>query len=252
MTTADVQTTQPVESGGTAPAVELRNVTAGYGRAAVLEDVSFCVEPNSVTAVLGANGAGKTTLLRVIGGSIIARTGSVHLHGTDVSKATTWRRSRAGLASVPEGRGIFRTLTVQDNLRLSVPRLRQNEAVSVALDIFPALQSRLSNTAGQLSGGQQQMLAVARAFIANPTVVLIDEVSMGLAPQVIDTLFESLHRLRSSGAALIIVEQYVRRALDIADAVVVLSNGRVAHAGSAASVDEDALARTYHGTGPTG
>ncbi|MCW2751144.1 MAG: livF [Aeromicrobium sp.] len=233
------------------PAIDVRGICACYGKTVVLDQVDLRVDQSSVTSVLGANGAGKTTLMRAIEGSVKVTAGTINLLGNDVTRIKQHRRGRLGLTSIPEGRGIFRTLTVGENLRLSVPPWASGQSIAAALDTFPALAGRLSARAGQLSGGQQQMLAVARAFLANPRVVLIDEVSMGLAPNIIDELFEALLRLRASGAALVIVEQYVQRALSMADNVLVLANGTVAFAGPAEKVDSEALLQTYLGTIPT-
>jgi branched-chain amino acid transport system ATP-binding protein len=233
------------------PAIDVRSLRACYGKTRVLDRIDLRVEQNSVTCILGANGAGKTTLMRAIEGSVRVTSGTVSLLGTDVTRVKQHRRGRLGVTSIPEGRGIFRTLTVAENLRLSVPPWEGKRTIDPALETFPALAGRLSARAGQLSGGQQQMLAVARAFLASPKVVLIDEVSMGLAPNVIDELFDALLRLRSTGAALVIVEQFVQRALAIADNVLVLTHGAVSFAGPADQVDAESLLQSYLGSAPT-
>lgn len=245
--TTGAQIAQPDNTSGAPPALEVRDLQASYGKAVVLDHIDLRVEQNSVTSILGANGAGKTTLMRAIEGSIRITSGTVNLLGHDVTRTKQHIRGRLGLTSIPEGRGVFRTLTVAENLRLSVPPWESDKSIARALDTFPILAGRLSTRAGQLSGGQQQMLAVARAFLSNPKVVLIDEVSMGLAPNVIDELFEALLRLRSGGASLIIVEQYVQRALAMADNVLVLSNGTIAFSGAAHQVDTESLLQSYLG-----
>lgn len=229
------------------PALELRAITAGYARTIVLRDVSLAVPAGKVTALLGPNGAGKTTLLRVAAGLLRPGSGSVCIDGADVTRRPAHQRSARGLCLIPEGRGIFRSLTVHDNLRAQLPPWRRSDSVEVALDAFPILAGRMNQSAGSLSGGQQQMLAVARAYLSKPSVVLLDEVSMGLAPRVVDEIFMSLRTLAASGTALLIVEQYVQRALDLADEAVVLNRGLVSYAGPAGALDEAVLLNSYLG-----
>jgi branched-chain amino acid transport system ATP-binding protein len=221
------------------------NVTAGYGRSTVLRDVTLTVPAGSVVALLGPNGAGKTTLLRVAAGLLRPTSGSVAVGGADVTRRTPHERARAGLCLVPEGRGIFPHLTVRENLVLGIPPWRGDGDLSPALDAFPALRIRLRQAAGTMSGGQQQMLALARCYLANPTVVLLDEVSMGLAPRIIDEIFESLRGLVGAGVSLLLVEQYVGRALDLADQVYLLSRGSVTFSGPSADLDEAQIMRGY-------
>nr|WP_095212355.1 MULTISPECIES: ABC transporter ATP-binding protein [unclassified Frankia] len=228
--------------------LELRGVEAGYGRTTVLRGVDLTVRPGSVVALLGANGAGKTTLLRTATGLLPAARGRVLVGGRDRTGAPAHRRARDGLCHIPEGRGIFRSLTVRDNLRMQVPPWATDSSVEVALAAFPVLRERLGQTAGTLSGGQQQMLALARAHLARPRIVLLDEVSMGLAPAVVDQIFHSLKALAVSGVALLLVEQYVQRALDIADRVVLLDRGQVTFDGPTGDLDQNALLRGYLGT----
>ena len=227
-------------------ALELRSITAGYGSTIVLHDIGLEFARGSVTALLGPNGAGKTTLLRVAAGLLPPRSGGVSVHGREMSRARPARRARAGLCLIPEQRGVFADLTVRDNLRLMTPRWRNSNADTV-LDVFPALRSRLDDRAGALSGGQQQMLALGRAWLAEPTIVLLDEVSMGLAPVVVDEIFTALGELRRGGAAIVVVEQYIHHALAMADRVVVLRRGRVAVTGPAAEFDRDDLLENYFG-----
>jgi branched-chain amino acid transport system ATP-binding protein len=229
------------------PALELHAITAGYGRTIVLRDVSLSVPPGTVTALLGPNGAGKTTLLKIAAGLLRPASGSIDLDGTDVTRRAAHARAERGLCLIPEGRGIFRNLTVRDNLRVQLPPWRRREAVDAGLEAFPVLADRLDQVAGSLSGGQQQMLAVARAYLSKPSVVLLDEVSMGLAPRIVDEIFDSLRLLAASGVALLVVEQYVQRALDLADAAIVLNRGVVSYTGPAAAVDEAVLMSSYLG-----
>jgi branched-chain amino acid transport system ATP-binding protein len=229
---------------------ELRDVTAGYGDTMVLRDVSLHVPDSSVVALLGPNGAGKTTTLRVASGLLRPKQGSVVLDGADVTKAGPYQRARRGLCLVPEGRGIFPSLTVRENLTLYVPRAQQRAAFERAVETFPVLGDRRSQIAGTLSGGEQQMLALVRAYIANPGLVLIDEASLGLAPLVVDAIFEFIERLASEGVALLIVEQYINRALALASTVYLLSQGRIVYSGPAGELDEERVFALYTGERP--
>lgn len=227
--------------------LELRGVEAGYGDTTVLRGVDLTVPDGSVVALLGANGAGKTTLLRAASGLIKTTAGTMLLDGAD---ATTWpphRLARAGIGHVPEGRGIFRSLTVRQNLRLQATSVSVADAIERAVDAFPILGERLDQVAGTLSGGQQQMLALARGYVENPRYLLLDEVSMGLAPIVVDEIFEFLRMLASQGTGLLLVEQYVTRALDLADLVFVLNRGEVAFAGEPGELDSAELFEQYLG-----
>jgi branched-chain amino acid transport system ATP-binding protein len=229
----------------TAPTLALESITAGFGGTLVLRDVSIAVQPGQVCALLGANGAGKTTTLRIAAGLLRPRAGTVLLHGTDVTTRPAFRRRRAGLCLVPEGRGVFPTMTVRENLLVQVRRGERGAALDRALDAFPALRDRLGQRAGTLSGGQQQMLALARCYLSDSDVVLVDEVSMGLAPIAVDALYQALEALRRQGVALLLVEQYVDRALQLADVVHVLNRGRIVHVGTPAETDRDTLMRRY-------
>jgi branched-chain amino acid transport system ATP-binding protein len=225
---------------------ELCNVTAGYGTTTVLRDVSLVVPAGSVVALLGSNGAGKTTLLRAASGLIPAR-GRITLDGKDLSGHSPHDFARAGICHVPEGRGIFRSLTVRDNILLQAGSGSVSDAIERAVSVFPILGQRLGQTAGTLSGGQQQMLALARAYVTTPKVVLLDEVSMGLAPVVVDEIFDFLGRLAAEGTSLLIVEQYVTRALKLSDYVFLLNRGQVGFAGEPGELDVDELFTRYMG-----
>jgi len=231
----------------TTPVLELDSVTAGYGRTTVLRDVSFSVEPGTVTAMLGPNGAGKTTVLRTASGLVRPTSGQVRIDGVVANRRAPYQRAKDGFCLIPEGRGIFRSLTVRENLRLQVPPWRRGAAVDEAVEAFPVLGERVGQVAGTLSGGQQQMLALARAYLVKPKIVALDEVSKGLAPKVVDEIFVSLRTLASAGIALLIVEQYVQRALDLADQVVLVDRGSTSYVGPAAGLDESELMRTYLG-----
>jgi branched-chain amino acid transport system ATP-binding protein len=230
------------------PALECCGVMAGYGRTTVLRDVSLSVPEGKVVALLGPNGAGKTTLLRVASGLLGISEGSISLHGQDVTKKKPYQRNRDGLCLVPEGRGIFPNLSVKENLTLQVPPWKKDGSFEPALEAFPILKERLSQTAGSMSGGQQQMLALSRCFLADPKVVLLDEVSMGLAPRIIDEIFIALDKLAKAGVSLLLVEQYVSRALEASDHIYLLNRGKITFSGSPKEIDEAELTRRYLGS----
>jgi branched-chain amino acid transport system ATP-binding protein len=238
--------------GSAAPADEavlaLHGVSAGYGRTTVLRDVDLAVPAGKVVALLGPNGAGKTTLLRAASGLLRIGTGQVRIGGRDVTRLPPHQRAKAGLCLVPEGRGVFPNLTVQDNLLLHVPPWRRDVGYEPALEAFPVLRERLAQRAGSMSGGQQQMLALSRCFLSDARVVLLDEVSMGLAPRIIDEIFEALVKLSHDGVALLLVEQYVNRALGFADHVYLLGRGSITFSGPPTELDEAELMRRYVGT----
>jgi branched-chain amino acid transport system ATP-binding protein len=228
--------------------LELAGISAGYAGTAVLRDVTVTVPAGSVVALLGPNGAGKTTLLRVASGVLAPQDGAVRLGGRDVTREPSHVRAGLGLCHVPEGRGIFPSLSVRQNIALRVPAPQETDAVETAVAAFPALGRRLTQTAGTLSGGEQQMLALTAARVRNPSVVLLDEVSMGLAPQVIDEIFAFLTELAAGGAALLVVEQYVPRALALADYVYVLRQGQLAFVGEPGELTTDEVFAAYLGT----
>jgi branched-chain amino acid transport system ATP-binding protein len=224
----------------------LDNIVAGYAETTVLRGVSLTVPDASVVALLGANGAGKTTLLRVASGLLRPTAGRMTLDGVDVTSARPHQLATRGVCHVPEGRGIFPSLTVRENLSLQAGGGKGG--LDRAVEAFPRLGERLTQTAGTLSGGEQQMLSLARSYIANPKVMLLDEVSMGLAPKIVDEIFEFLGRVAHEGASLLLVEQYVTRALALADYVYLLNRGQVAYRGEPSELeDEDVFAR-YLGT----
>jgi branched-chain amino acid transport system ATP-binding protein len=225
----------------------LDSIVAGYAETTVLRGVSLTVPDSSVVALLGPNGAGKTTLLRVASGLLRPTAGRMTLDGVDVTSHRPHQLAGRGVCHVPEGRGVFPSLTVRENLSLQAGS-GGKDGLAKAVEAFPRLGERLSQTAGTLSGGEQQMLALARSYIANPTVMLLDEVSMGLAPKIVDEIFEFLGRVAHEGASLLLVEQYVTRALALADYVYLLNRGQVAYRGEPSELqDEDVFAR-YLGT----
>lgn len=227
--------------------LSVTGIHAGYGRTRVLFDVNMAVPPGSVVALIGANGAGKTTLLRVISGLLTPTRGTVAVDGTEVTKEPPHRRARRGVCLIPEGRGIFRSLTVKENLEVQRPPWIPADSVAAVFDAFPVLAERLHQVAGSLSGGQQQMLALARAFVAQARVILLDEVSMGLAPIIVEQIFQSLQALAQSTTSLVIVEQYVNRVLDMADLAYVMVKGRITWEGQASLLDRSTVMASYLG-----
>ncbi|MGA1838095.1 ABC transporter ATP-binding protein [Herbiconiux sp. 11R-BC] len=205
-------------------ALALENLSAGYGPVQVLQDLSLHVDPGEIVALLGRNGAGKSTTLGAIAGLIPARSGSVLLDGVERTDSTA-RRVRSGLAYVIEERGVLLGLTAAQNLRLG------RGSTADALRYFPEIEPHLGRTAGLLSGGQQQMLAVARALSGRPRVLMIDELSLGLAPKFVQRLLEGLRRAADDGVAVLLVEQHAQTALKVADRAYVLDRGRVALTG---------------------
>ena len=230
----------------------LRDVVAGYGSGEVLHGIDLEVDDGGVTALLGANGAGKTTTLRAVSG-MIGRRGSIRFAGRDLVGLSTDRIARLGIAHVPQGRGTLARLSVRDNLRVGALRRRDGAAVATDLrrveELFPVLGERAGSDAGTLSGGEQQMLAVGRALMSRPRLLLLDEPSLGLAPLVTRRLFETLPVLREQwGVAMLVVEQNANLALQVSDRAVVLESGRVALAGPAAEVaGHDDVRRAYLG-----
>ena len=229
--------------------LEVEGVRAGYGLGNVLHGVDLAVGAGQVVAVLGPNGAGKSTLLKVIAGFVRPESGHVRLDGNDVVGAPPSELARCGLYWLPEGRAVFPSLSVTENLRLSsgAPE-RGEEPFEAAFAAFPRLAERRTQAAGTMSGGEQRMLALARAFLAEPLVLLLDEPSLGLAPKVVDEVFAGIGRFRDNGTAVVLVEQYVHRSLALADHAVVLERGRVGFAGPTASLDADEVGARYLGT----
>jgi branched-chain amino acid transport system ATP-binding protein len=214
------------------PLLELRGVRAGYGRVVVLHGVDLTVWAGQVFALLGPNGAGKTTTLRVAAGVHPVRSGRLLLAGQDVAGAKSRDLARAGVCLIPEGRGVFPNLSIRDNLRMMTFTGRSREEVEdVAFTRFPVLGKHASRAAGTLSGGEQQMLALARGLVTDPAVLLLDELSMGLAPVIVGRLYEHVAEIARQGVAVLIVEQFATAALAIADHAAVLVRGQVARQG---------------------
>jgi branched-chain amino acid transport system ATP-binding protein len=227
--------------------LELDRITAGYEGNSVLRDVTVRVPPGSVVALLGPNGAGKTTLLRVAAGQLDPTAGQVRIDGEDVTALPPDARVRRGLSMVPEGRSIFPTLTVRENLRLFSYGVDRPDAMDDAIDAFPRLGERLPQVAGTMSGGEQQMLALARTYIQRAPFVMMDEVSMGLAPKLVAEIFEFLRKLAAAGCGMLLVEQFVDTALSMADYVYLIKRGEIAFAGEPAELDRTALLAEYLG-----
>jgi branched-chain amino acid transport system ATP-binding protein len=227
--------------------LELRGISAGYGGVDVLREVSLWVPSRSVVALLGPNGAGKTTLLRVASGLLKPGNGSLLLDGDDLTGKPPNTLARRGVCHVPEGRGIFPNLSVRDNIAVHAAGGEVGVAIDKAVSAFPILGQKLGQLAHSLSGGQQQMLALSRAYVTEAEYVLLDEVSMGLAPVVVDELFDFLGKLTASGCALLLVEQYVSRALDLADYAYLVNRGRIEFAGEPGELDSARLMEHYMG-----
>jgi len=229
------------------PLLRLRNVEARYGRFVALKNVSLVVPEGAVVALLGPNGVGKTTLLRTVSGMLPATAGSIVFDGERIESLPDYAIARRRLAHIPEGRGIFPALTVRENLVMGGFDAGAPGARDV-FDLFPVLQQRLGQLAGTLSGGEQQMLALARAIISRPRLLMVDELSHGLAPVLVAQLFDTLGQIRAAGTTILLVEQYVRYALRLADVVVVMQKGRVAFIGEPAELQaEGAAAAAYLG-----
>lgn len=207
-------------------------ISAGYGDLVAIKDVSVDLEEGSLLGVVGPNGAGKSTLLRTLAGVIPVRSGTVAWEGKPVGRLPADSRARLGIAMVQEGRRLFPSLTVQENLMLGAyhaPKIERRSRQAQVLEIFPALAGILDRTARVLSGGEQQMVAVGRALMSKPRCMLIDEPSLGLAPIIVDEIYSALPRLQGGGVSIVLVEQEVGRVLKIADRIVVLHEGRVMH-----------------------
>ncbi|UUX94509.1 ABC transporter ATP-binding protein [Aquabacterium sp. J223] len=226
----------------TAPLLEAEGLVAGYGETVVLDGVGFSVNAGDCLAVLGRNGVGKTTLLATLMGLTTRHGGRLRLEGDDITHRPVHWRARHGLGYVPQEREIFRSLTVLENLAVAVQP--GGWSVERVLDLFPGLRQRTANTGNRLSGGEQQMLAVARALVGGPRVLLLDEPMEGLAPIIVEGLFDALRQVRADGGmAIVLVEQKAELALAFADEVMVLDRGRVVHRGPSAPLRGDAQAQ---------
>jgi branched-chain amino acid transport system ATP-binding protein len=233
--------------------LEVGNLTCGYGDITAVDGVSFAVEKGEIFGLIGANGAGKTTTILALAGLVPVRSGTIRLDGKDITRPPAYHRVGHGIALVPEGRRVFADLTVDENLtvggtRLAAARLAENRAR--VHDTFPRLAERRGQLAGSLSGGEQQMLAIGRAMMADPTVLLVDELSLGLMPKAVDECYRVLGRLQEQGLAILLVEQSTERVLHAAARVAVLESGRVAWTGTGAeAISDTAVVAAYLGLG---
>jgi branched-chain amino acid transport system ATP-binding protein len=226
--------------------LEVTGVSTQYGRIRALDGVTIHVPEGALVALIGANGAGKTTLLRTLSGIQPAIEGSVRFGGVDITAAPTQARVRAGLAQVPEGRQVFGPMSVEDNLRLGGylrPKAEVARGLDHAYELFPVLRDKRTEAAGMLSGGQQQMLAIGRALMSAPKLLLLDEPSMGLAPKLVAEVFATIERLRREGVSVLLVEQNAAAALAIADHGYVLETGRIVLQGSGGELRDNAQVR---------
>jgi branched-chain amino acid transport system ATP-binding protein len=232
--------------------LELRNVTAGYGQFTALWGVDLRVDAGEAVAVVGPNGAGKTTLMRVISGLVPLRSGELVFEGRSLAGRKAHEIVTGGIAHVPEGRRIFPLLTVADNLKMGAFQPRARKAFTESLErvhaLFPALAERQRQRAGSLSGGEQQMLAIGRALMSRPTLILLDEPSMGLAPVMVLRLFDLIRRVRKEGYTILVVEQNVRQVLKLVDRAYLLEVGRIRMEGRAAELaEQDFVRKAYVG-----
>ena len=231
--------------------LEVRALRAGYGAINVLWDVGLRFATGQLTTIIGPNGAGKTTLLRAIMGLVPVTSGTITLDGAPIAGTATSRMAALGIALIPEGRMIFRDMTVEENLLLGAYPVRREGDVAARLAqacaMFPRLAERRRQIAGSLSGGEAQMLAMARGLMADPKLLLIDEPSLGLAPVVVQEIFALLRRLKDAGRTIVLVEQNTQRAVEVADAVYLMQGGKVVLEQPAAEVDLASLHRLYFG-----
>lgn len=241
-----METTPPERAD--ASALELVSVSGGYSKAEVLHEVSLQVRAHAIVGLLGSNGAGKSTVLRAISGTLPECRGEIRLAGRPLNRLTPWARVTAGVAHVPEGRHVFPTMTVRENLEVSGLVRRKKVQVAEIIDLFPRLGQRDRHLAGSLSGGEQQMLAIGRALMTDPSVLVVDEMSAGLAPILVHQLMEGLVQLRARGVAVLLVEQSPHFIADAVDRVYLIEQGRIIDSGSLAELGgAERLAETYLG-----
>jgi len=232
---------------GPPPILELRNVSASYGRIEVLHSVDLVVPRGQVVALLGPNGAGKTTTLLVATGQHQASSGCVHVGGRHVNGVKADELARIGVCTIPEGRGVFRSLTVRENLKMaSYAGVPAGDVMERSVARFPRLGERLDQVAGTLSGGEQQMLAMARGLSTDPALLVIDELSMGLAPLIVAELYEIVAGIAREGVSIVVVEQFARTVLGVADRAVIMQHGSVIAAGNPADLESE-LSAAYLG-----
>lgn len=231
--------------------LEVDQVRAGYGAINVLWDVSLKAEAGKLTTIIGPNGAGKTTLLRAIMGLVPVTAGEIRLNGQRLNGTPTWEMADHGIAMIPEGRMVFRDMSVEENLIMGAfhksHRPHAKRRLEEAYDMFPRLRERRTQLAGSLSGGEAQMLAMARGLMSDPRLLIIDEPSLGLAPLVVNELFDILARLRAGDRTIILVEQNTERAIGVADQVNLVQSGKVALTQAATEIDLEELHTLYFG-----
>jgi branched-chain amino acid transport system ATP-binding protein len=238
-----------------APLLSARALCAGYGDFQALFSIDFDVFPGEVVALIGANGAGKSTMLKTFTGLVPARSGSITFDGIDIRKTPAYQLASRGLAMVPEGRRLFRGMTVIDNLRVAQDRARalapgeQAWTVERLCDLFPILGERRNQPVENLSGGQQQMVAIGRGLITNPRLLLCDEISLGLAPKVIGEIYEMLPVIRQAGTAILLVEQDVSLASKSSDRVCCMLEGRITLTGKSSEISREQITKAYFGVG---
>ncbi len=236
-----------MKTGEHPPVLQLRGVHAAYGRIEVLHGVDLIVPRGEVVAVLGPNGAGKTTTLAVATGQHPASAGTVALSGRRINGARPEHLARLGVCTIPEGRGVFRNLTVRENLVMASYRgVPEADIIDKAIEHFPRLGERIGQTAGTMSGGEQQMLAMARGLATDPALLIIDELSMGLAPLIVADLYELVASIAAGGVSILVVEQFARTVLGVADRAVIMSHGTVVAAGTPADLESE-LSAAYLG-----
>lgn len=245
----------PTPAADAVPLLELRSVDAAYGPFRAIFGVSFALATGRVLALLGSNGAGKTTIARVCSGLIAPTSGQVMFEGGDVTGQPAYKYSRLGIVHAPEGRSVFASLSVEENLELTFRRSRGRAGVGAALDeafsLFPRLGERRRQMAGTLSGGEQRMLSLSRVMVEQPRLLIADELSLGLAPIIVDEVYRTLETIRAAGTTLLIVEQHVHHALGIADDAIVLVKGEVAYSGPVSELG-DLQARVLGGGSDAG
>lgn len=229
------------------PLLELHEVSAGYANSIVIEDLSFSVGRGEVVCLLGANGAGKTTTMRVITGLIEPYRGKLLFDGTDLLSIPAYDRPQAGICLSPEGRHVFPNLSAEDNLRLGSysrrARIKRNETLAMVYELFPKMKERRKQKAGLMSGGEQQMLAIGRALMGLPELLMLDEPSLGLAPVIVQHVFDAVFNIASSGISILLVEQNANAALSIATRGYVLAGGKVVVSGTADELEQSSLVR---------
>jgi branched-chain amino acid transport system ATP-binding protein len=232
--------------------LKITNLETKYGRITALQSINIQIEPQEIVAVLGANGAGKTTLLNTISGVLRPAKGTIHFLGQEITKMPPHRIAQMGIVHVEEGAGIFTRMTVQENLQMGAflksTKTRISQRMDEIYERFPALKLRSKRPAGTLSGGERQQLAIGRALMASPKLLMMDEPSMGLAPLVVSQIFKIVQEIKKEGITVLLVEQNVRKTLQVADRAYVLQLGKIAHQGTAQGlIDDSILQETYLG-----